>query len=344
MKTGYKAFKSKGMICKGKEYKEHTTYEEDGNDICESGALDYFEDPFDMLSYYPLVDNRGDFSEFAQVESLGDDLIRGNKSVSNKLYIRAKLSFKDFIEACVDFILEKTRIDQRTITNADINTDDSCIKISSSIDSAKIVSSGNSAKIVSSGYYTQIGSFGDFAQISSCEEFAKIGSSGKYAKIISSEDFAQIGSSGNSAKIDSSGDLAKIVFSGISANIDSSGYSAKIGSSGDSTKICSSGDCAKISSSGNHVKIYSSGDFAQIGSSGESAKISSDGKSTVVIATGTNSMARAKIGSWITLAEWVQDEEVGNYIPKCVKTEYVDGAKIKEDTFYKLLDGEFKEI
>lgn len=253
MKTGYKSFE-KGMICKGKEYKEHTTYEEDGNDICESGAMDYFEDPFDVLDYYPLVDNNGDFSEFAQVESLGDDLIRGHKSVANKLHIREKLSFTSFIKACVDFILEKTKIDQRRITIADIRTSDDCVKINSSKDSAKIVSSGNSAKIVSSGYYVQIGSSGDYAQISS------------------------------------------------------------------------------------------SGDYAQISSSGEFAKISSDGKSAVVSATGINSMAKAKIGSWITLAEWVQDEEVGNYIPKCVKTEYVDGAKIKEDTFYKLIDGEFKEI
>ena len=64
---------------------------------------------------------------------------------------------------------------------------------------------------------------------------------------------------------------------------------------------------------------------------------------------GYNSIARAKIGSWITLAEWVKagiTDEKGNCIwkPKCVKTEYVDGERIKEDTFYKLVNGEFKEI
>ena len=67
------------------------------------------------------------------------------------------------------------------------------------------------------------------------------------------------------------------------------------------------------------------------------------------MAAGYNSMVRAKIGSWITLAEWVntdRTDEKGNYIrkPKCVKTEYVDGERIKEDTFYKLVDGEFREI
>ena len=67
------------------------------------------------------------------------------------------------------------------------------------------------------------------------------------------------------------------------------------------------------------------------------------------MAAGYNSIAKAKKGSWITLAEWIRTDKTndsGNYIwiPKCVKTEYVDGEHIKEDTFYKLVDGEFKEV
>ena len=59
---------------------------------------------------------------------------------------------------------------------------------------------------------------------------------------------------------------------------------------------------------------------------------------------GFNSIAKAKKGSWITLAEWKNDPNKGRYIPVCVKTERVDGEKIKEDTFYKLIDGEFEEV
>ena len=65
----------------------------------------------------------------------------------------------------------------------------------------------------------------------------------------------------------------------------------------------------------------------------------------MVMAAGFDSMAKAKIGSWITLAEWVKvNDDKTIWKPKCVKTEYVDGEKIKEDTFYKLIDGEFKEV
>ena len=33
----------------------------------------------------------------------------------------------------------------------------------------------------------------------------------------------------------------------------------------------------------------------------------------------------------------------GKYTPVCVKTERVDGVRIKEDTYYKLENGEFVE-
>ena len=154
----------------------------------------------------------------------------------------------------------------------------------------------------------------------------------------------QIGSSGDYAKIGSSGDYAKIGSSGDSAKIGSSGYSAKIGSSGDSAQIGSSGDSAKIGSSGDSAQIGSSGDSAKIGSSGDSAQIDSTGTDSVIMCAGYKSKAKAKIGSWITLAEWVYCEEKGRHVPVCVKTEYVDGENIKADTYYQLIGGVFTEV
>lgn len=119
--------------------------------------------------------------------------------------------------------------------------------------------------------------------------------------------------------------------------------SATIGSSGYSATIGSSGDDAKIGSSGYYARIGSSGDDARIGSSGDYAKIISRGKYAVICCAGDGSIAKGKIGSWITLSEWKFDEQE-TYIPVCVKTEKIDGVKIKEDTFYRLVNGEFVEI
>ena len=114
---------------------------------------------------------------------------------------------------------------------------------------------------------------------------------------------------------------------------DNGGYYAKIGSTGDTAQIGSSGYAAQIGSTG---------DYAKIGSSGDAAKIGSTGEHSVVMAAGHNSIAKAKIGSWITLAEWEYND--GVWVPICVKTEQVDGERVKADTFYKLIDGEFKEV
>lgn len=59
---------------------------------------------------------------------------------------------------------------------------------------------------------------------------------------------------------------------------------------------------------------------------------------------GYKSKAKAKIGSWITLAEWVYNDKKGRYVPVCVKTEHVDGENIKADTYYQLIDGVFTEV
>ena len=172
---------------------------------------------------------------------------------------------------------------------------------------------------------------------------AQIGSSGDGAKIGSSGYGAQIGSSGYGAKIGSSGDGAKIGSSGNGAQIGSSGDGAKIGSSGDDAKIGSSGYGAQIGSSGYGAKIGSSGDGAKIGSSGNGAQIGSSGDDCVIMCAGINSSAKAKIGSWITLAEWKYSEEKQRYIPFSVVTKQVDGIEIKEDVYYTLQDGKFKE-
>ena len=163
----------------------------------------------------------------------------------------------------------------------------------------------------------------------------QIGSIGNSAKIGSSGDYAQIGSSG---------DYAKIGSSGYSAKIGSSGYSAQIGSSGDYAKIGSSGDSAKIGSSGNYAQIGSIGNYAQIGSIGNSAKIGSTGEDSVIMCAGNSSIAKAKVGSWITLAEWKWSYEKNHNVPVCVKTEYVDGDNIKADTLYQLKNGKFVEV
>ena len=111
----------------------------------------------------------------------------------------------------------------------------------------------------------------------------------------------------------------------------------------DDTLNDNGGDYAQIGSSGDSAKIGSSGYYAKTGSSGDYAKIDSTGEDSVICCAGYQSRVKAKTGSWITLAEWEYSKTKKRWIPKCVKTEYVDGERIKADTWYKLVGGEFTE-
>ena len=165
---GFKAF-GKGMVCRGKQYAENSTFEEAGAETCcREGMMHFCETPFDCLDYYPLIDKNGELIEIAEVEALDKVLCEGNKRATKKIKIGAKLSFRDFIKLGIQCIIEST----------------------------KPSSSGNGAKIGSSGDYAQIGSSGDRAQIGSSGDRAQIGSSGG---------FAQIGSSGNRAVVSAIG-------------------------------------------------------------------------------------------------------------------------------------------
>ena len=294
----------KNLKCRDFQYEIGKEYEMDEEIKMCNRGFHACESPFEVFDHYSMIGSR--FCEVEQDGNISKE-DRGTKICSSKIKIKAELKLADMINLGVEWLKE--------ITSPE--------KIKTSM---KDNSSGNNAQIGSSGNY------------------AKIGSSGNNAKIGSSGNYAQIGSSGNNAQIGSSGDDAQIGSSGDDAQIGSSGYNAQIGSSGNNAQIGSSGDNAQIGSSGNNAQIGSSGNNAQIGSSGYNAQIDSTGEGCVIMCAGINSVAKASKGSWITLSEWSYSDKKQRYIPVCVKTEFVDGEKIKADTYYKLAGGVFKEI
>ena len=306
--TAYKGF-NEDLTCRGFQYEIGKEYEEKEVSVCESG-FHACENPFDVLGYYgDVLDNR-----FCKVEQSGTIKKDDKKQASSKIKVVAEIGFTGLFKAGIEWIEEVT------------NPTHIIEEMRGKNDKDKIGSSGDYAKIGSSGYS------------------AKIGSSGNYAKIGSSGISAQIGSSGNYAQIGSSGNSAQIGSSGYSAQIGTSGDYAKIGSSGNYAKIGSSGKSAQVGTSGDYAQIGSSGNSAQIGTSGDYAKIDSTGEDSVICCAGNNSIVKAKKGSWVTLSEWKYSKEKERNVPVCVKTEFVDGERIKTDTWYKLENGEFVEV
>ena len=74
---------------------------------------------------------------------------------------------------------------------------------------------------------------------------------------------------------------------------------------------------------------------------GYRSKLAGGDSSLIIGRNGCN--AKGGLHSVIVLTEWEYDDN-GNYVPISVKSEIVDGVRIKADTWYKLKNGEFVEV
>lgn len=88
-------------------------------------------------------------------------------------------------------------------------------------------------------------------------------------------------------------------------------------------------------------KKSNTGDWSAATNTGDWSAATVEGKESVTMAIGYNSKAKGSLGCFIVLAEC--KELGGEYHIIDVKSAKVDGEKIKPDTFYKLINGEFVE-
>ena len=102
-------------------------------------------------------------------------------------------------------------------------------------------------------------------------------------------------------------------------------------------------DDSKATNTGNQSAATNTGDRSAATNTGYQSAAIVDGKDSIAIVTGRDSKAKGVLGCWIVLTErgnW--DGET--YPILSVQAFKVDGKSIKEDTFYKLVDGKPKEV
>ena len=307
----FKAFHP-GMICNGKQYAENTVYEEYGDTICKKGVMHFCETPLDCLDYYPLIDEDGRVTEFAEVEPLDKVLEVENKRACRKLRIGAKLSLKDFINAQVSIQMEKGACDTADSGNWS--------HLAASGDGSKLAASGNESKLAASGNESKLAASGDWS---------KLAASGDESQLAASGDWSKLAASGNESKLAASGDWSKLAASGDGSNLAASGNGSKLAASGYSSNLAASGDGSNLAASGDESKLAALGN---------ESKLAALGAHSIAAAIGRNSTVSASLGSWIVLAEFNICGE-----PICVKAAQIDGEKLKPNVFYKLKGGEFVE-
>ena len=141
--VGFKGF-DKQFQCRGFQYEVGKEYTEKGDlKVCRNG-LHFCENPLSILNYYPLG------SEFAEVEARGDIKTEGDKSVTNRLYIKTKLTLPMFIKSSIDFIWKKAS--ESGSSNAHSATSGDDANSATSGYGANSATSGDRANSATSGY------------------------------------------------------------------------------------------------------------------------------------------------------------------------------------------------
>ena len=115
----------------------------------------------------------------------------------------------------------------------------------------------------------------------------------------------------------------------------------KKSNTGNRSAATNTGDWSAATNTGDWSAATNTGDQSAATNTGDQSAATVKGKESVAMAIGYNSKAKGSLGCFIVLAEY--KELGGEYHIVDVKSAKVDGEKIKPDTFYKLINGEFVE-
>ena len=245
-------------------------------------------------------------SEFAEVEGRGDiDISEHNKVAVSHLKVKNKMSVQSFIDKGIDFTRKKVQFfrDRASIFIKE-NTNNKSVNIGESYS-------------VNSGGYNSVNIGRDYS-VNSGEDYSA-NSGGNHSVNI-----------GRNYSVNSGGDYSANSGRNHSVNIGrdysvNSGrdYSVNIGrdysvNSGRDYSVNSGGDYSVCA--GKHNSIVNLNGFNSFGIAGKDSKI------------------KAKKGCVICLVEYDKEFQITG-----VKSAIIDGETLKEDTYYKLENGEFVE-
>ena len=108
---GYKGF-DKNMKCRGFQYRQSTSYTQEGEIRCCHNGFHFCENPLDVFGYYEPSN-----SHYCEVEGEGDFDRTDDKVAVSHIHIGAEIGLNGLIKAGVKFILDKVKWDDAKESN-----------------------------------------------------------------------------------------------------------------------------------------------------------------------------------------------------------------------------------
>ncbi|MGF6375043.1 hypothetical protein M2140_000077 [Clostridiales Family XIII bacterium PM5-7] len=300
------------MRCRGYQFKLGKQEEMQGDtELCNRG-FHSCEDPINTFIYYSPS-----FSRYflTKIDEVSDETKGDTKKVSKKIKLLEEIGVKGIIKQTIMRHFDRARIKYQT---------------SYGVDSDQRSDSGQGTLGRRSVRVQGRGSAGQ--SIFNCKGIQVIGD--KSAGQISGE-FSAAEVVGNSSAGQTSGIFSGVYVEGMNCLAQSTGNYSAAYVQGMSSAAQVMGIESSAQAVGEAVAAASHGDFS-------SASV--EGEHSIACALGYNSLAKGSIGSYLVLVERGEriSKDGKNFyrLIKDVKVVYIDGEIYKENTFYRLVDGE----
>ena len=148
---------------------------------------------------------------------------------------------------------------------------------------------------------------------------------------------------GNYSASTNTGDKSASTNTGDYSASTNTGYKSASTNTGNYSASTNTGDYSASTNTGYKSASTNTGDYSASTNTGDYSASEVSGVGSVALVVGRGSKAKASIGSAIVIVE--RGEWDGKTYPMLgIKAAIVDGKKIKADTWYKLVNGEFMEV
>ena len=165
-------------------------------------------------------------------------------------------------------------------------------------------------------------------------------------EVKSDEDCGASSATGDCGASSATGDYGASSATGYYGASSATGYYGASSATGDYGASSATGYYGASSATGYKGASSATGSCGASSATGYKGTSESKHPEAIAVAWGYYGKAKGVLGSYLVLAEWKEKEILDRrkWILKTAKMERVDGERIKADTWYTLIDGEFTEV
>ena len=306
----YKGF-DKNLKCRDFQYEIGKEYETEKAVACETG-FHACENPFDVFSYYRPAESR-----YCEVEQSGemDSDTSDSKISSSKIKINFEIGLPGLIKAGIEYILSKVEFDNQKESNTGYQS--------------AATNTGYRSAATNTGYRSAATNTGDQSAATNTGDQSAATNTGNQSAATNTGYRSAATNTGYRSAATNTGDQSAATNTGDQSAATNTGYQSAATNTGNQSAATNTGDYSAATNTGYRSAATNTGNQS-------AAEVS--GKDSIAIVTGYDSKARGTIGNWLVITE-----RDSNYKILCVISVCVDGETVKENTWYKVVNGQLKE-